>query len=365
MNKISILFILCALTLSTFAQNETKKEETTKQSNLEETIQGIFKKIGKTLNNKQSNLEDGMYAKINTTKGEILIQLEYEKTPLTVANFVGLAEGTLKNNKKEAGTPYYDGLKFHRVIADFMVQGGCPDGTGMGDPGYKFADEFHPELKHDKGGILSMANSGPTTNGSQFFITHKETSWLDGKHTVFGHVIEGMDVVNSIAQDDEMISVTIIKEGKAAKSFNANNVFESAQADIEKAKASKADKSANAMKKLTEGATFTESGLAYFMIKEGKGEQATAGKTVSVHYTGKLADGTKFDSSHDRNAPIEFPLGKGNVIPGWDEGIALLKVGGKATFIIPPHLAYGARGAGGVIPPNATLIFEVELMEVK
>ena len=327
---------------------------------------GLALLVGTQFNNNdnKSNLEDGMYAKINTTKGEILIQLEYEKTPLTVANFVALAEGTMKNKKKDLGTPYYDGLKFHRVIADFMVQGGCPEGSGMGDPGYKFADEFHPELKHDKGGVLSMANSGPGTNGSQFFITHKETPWLDGKHTVFGHVVEGMDVVNSIAQDDVMNSVTIIREGESAKSFDAPAIFKSAQADIEKANAEKAIKAAEAAKKLTEGATFTSSGLAYFMIKEGEGEQATAGKTVSVHYTGKLTDGTKFDSSHDRNAPIEFPLGAGRVIPGWDEGIALLKVGGKATFIIPPNLAYGARGAGGVIPPNATLIFEVELLEI-
>ena len=327
---------------------------------------GLALLVGTQFNNNdnKSNLEDGMYAKINTTKGEILIQLEYEKTPLTVANFVALAEGTMENKKKELGTSYYDGLKFHRVIADFMVQGGCPEGSGMGDPGYKFADEFHPELKHDKGGILSMANSGPGTNGSQFFITHKETPWLDGKHTVFGHVVEGMDVVNSIAQDDVMNSVTIIREGESAKSFDAPAIFKSAQADIEKANAEKAIKAAEAAKKLTEGATFTSSGLAYFMIKEGEGEQATAGKTVSVHYTGKLTDGTKFDSSHDRNAPIEFPLGAGRVIPGWDEGIALLKVGGKATFIIPPNLAYGARGAGGVIPPNATLIFEVELLDI-
>ena len=327
---------------------------------------GLALLVGTQFNNNdnKSNLEDGMYAKINTTKGEILIQLEYEKTPLTVANFVALAEGTMENKKKDLGTSYYDGLKFHRVIADFMVQGGCPEGSGMGDPGYKFADEFHPELKHDKGGILSMANSGPATNGSQFFITHKETPWLDGKHTVFGHVVEGMDVVNSIAQDDVMNSVTIIREGESAKSFDAPAIFKSAQADIEKANTEKAIKAAEAAKKLTEGATFTPSGLAYFMIKEGEGEQATAGKTVSVHYTGKLTDGTKFDSSHDRNAPIEFPLGAGRVIPGWDEGIALLKVGGKATFIIPPNLAYGARGAGGVIPPNATLIFEVELLEI-
>jgi peptidyl-prolyl cis-trans isomerase A (cyclophilin A) len=246
-----------------------------------------------------------------------------------------------------------------------MIQGGCPDGNGMGGPGYKFADEFHNDLKHDKEGVLSMANSGPTTNGSQFFITHKATPWLDGKHSVFGHVVEGIDVVNAIAQDDVMNTITILREGASAKAFNAPKVFKAAQKELEKANAEKAALAAEAIKKLTKGATITKSGLAYFMIKEGKGVQASAGKTVSVHYTGKLADGTKFDSSYDRNAPIEFPLGERKVIPGWDEGIALLKAGGKATFIIPPHLAYGERGAGGVIPPNATLIFEVELLEIK
>ena len=346
MRKITILSVLCAITLSSFSQN-------------------IFNKKENTTNNEKSNLENGMYAKINTTKGEILIKLEYEKTPLTVANFVGLAEGTLKNNKKEIGTPYYDGLKFHRVIADFMVQGGCPDGNGTGDPGYKFADEFHSDLRHDKGGILSMANSGINTNGSQFFITHKETPWLDGKHSVFGHVVEGMDVINAITQDDIINTITIIREGNSAKSFDANNTFTTAQVEIEKVNSENARKSSEEIKKITEGATKTKSGLAYIMSKEGSGSKPTAGTIVSVHYTGKLADGSKFDSSYDRNAPIEFPLGEGRVIPGWDEGISLLKVGGKATFIIPPHLAYGTKGAGGVIPPNATLIFEVELMEVK
>ena len=318
-----------------------------------------------TNTNNNNNMEDGMYANIKTNKGEILIKLEFEKTPLTVANFIGLAEGKMKNKKKSLGTPYYDGLKFHRVIADFMIQGGCPDGNGTGDPGYKFADEFHDDLKHNKAGILSMANSGPTTNGSQFFITHKETPWLDGKHSVFGSVIEGMDVVNSIVQDDVIETMTIIRKGSTAKSFDAVKVFTSLQAKMIREADKKKKAIAEANKKLMEGATVTESGLGYKMIKEGSGAQPTKGQTVSVHYTGKLTDGTKFDSSHDRNQPIEFVLGQGRVIKGWDEGISYLKVGGKATFIIPSDLAYGERGAGGVIPPNATLIFDVELIDIK
>tara|TARA_B100001758_G_scaffold174960_1_gene151814 strand:- start:183 stop:1265 length:1083 start_codon:yes stop_codon:yes gene_type:complete len=360
MKRLKLLCILYAISIGTFAQNETKTEKS-KNINLETSIKNFLNK----LNNSQSKKEDAMYAKINTTKGDILIQLQYEKTPLTVANFVALAEGKMKNNHKLEGEPYYDGLKFHRVIADFMIQGGCPEGSGMGDPGYKFSDEFHQDLKHNGPGILSMANSGPGTNGSQFFITHKETPWLDGKHSVFGEVVEGMDVVNSIVKDDIINKITIIREGSNAKAFNAVKVFQELQSEIERVNAEKAEKAKKAMKKLTEGATTTKSGLAYFMIKEGEGAQAKAGNTVSVHYTGKLSDGTKFDSSYDRGQPIEFPLGEGRVIPGWDEGIALLKLGGKATFIIPPNLAYGSRGAGGVIPPNSTLIFEVELINIK
>ena len=318
-----------------------------------------------TNNNNYNNMEDGIYANIKTNKGDITLKLEFEKTPLTAANFIALAEGKMKNKRKELGTPYYDGIKFHRVIADFMIQTGCPDGNGMGDPGYKFADEFHPDLKHDKGGVLSMANSGPATNGSQFFITHKETPWLDGKHSVFGNVVEGMDIVNLIAQDDVMESVTISRVGSKAKSFDAVKIFSSEQIRLEKEAEKKAKEAAEANKKLMEGATITESGLGYIMVKEGSGVQAEKGKTVSVHYTGKLTDGTKFDSSLDRNQPIEFVLGEGRVIKGWDEGISYLKVGGKATFIIPSNLAYGERGAGGVIPPNATLIFDVELVDVK
>lgn len=317
-----------------------------------------------TINTNNINNE-GMYAKIKTNKGDILIQLEYEKTPLTVANFIGLSEGKIKNNKKPIGKPYYNGLKFHRVIDDFMIQGGCPDGNGMGGPGYQFPDEIHPDLKHSGPGILSMANAGPGTNGSQFFITHKETPWLDGKHTVFGSVVQGQDVVDAIAQDDLINEVVIERKGAKANNFDAAKIFTSELEKLKKEAEMKAENAKKVIEQLKKGTTVTESGLAYKIIKKGSGPKAEAGKTVSVHYTGKLTDGTKFDSSYDRNQPIDFPLGQGRVIKGWDEGIALLNVGSKATFIIPPDLAYGSRGAGGVIPPNATLIFEVELVEVK
>ncbi len=171
------------------------------------------------------NTNDGLFAKITTNKGVITIELEYEKAPMTVANFVGLAEGVVKNTSKPEGTPYYDGITFHRVIADFMIQGGDPTGSGMGGPGYAFADEIHPELKHDRPGTLSMANSGPATNGSQFFITHKETGWLDGRHAVFGYVTEGQDVVNAIQQGDKMLTVRIERVGKPAQAWDAGKVL--------------------------------------------------------------------------------------------------------------------------------------------
>lgn len=172
---------------------------------------------------------DGLYASIKTTKGTIVIKLEHEKAPMTVANFVALAEGKMKNTAKPEGTPYFDGLKFHRVIADFMIQGGDPTGTGSGGPGYAFADEIHPDLKHNRAGTLSMANAGPATNGSQFFITHKDTPWLDGRHTVFGYVTSGQEVVNAIQKDDVMETVRIERVGKAAKAWDAVAVLNANQ----------------------------------------------------------------------------------------------------------------------------------------
>lgn len=313
----------------------------------------------------QDTLDDGIYAKFTTSKGEFLLVLEYQKVPVTVANFVGLAEGNFTYDTIVVTEPFFDSLKFHRVIADFMIQGGCPQGLGTGGPGYQFDDEFHPDLRHDGPGVLSMANSGPGSNGSQFFITHVATPWLDKKHTVFGNVVEGQDVVDAIAQGDVLETLEIIRVGDEAQKWNAIETFRTFEGSREKRIAEEKAKAEEALEKLAAGFEKTESGLRYKIIQKGNGKQAEKGKTVSVHYSGSLENGVVFDSSYKRKQPIDFPLGKGHVIEGWDEGIQLLQVGDKARFVIPSFLGYGSRGAGGVIPPDATLIFDVELMDVK
>jgi FKBP-type peptidyl-prolyl cis-trans isomerase len=310
-------------------------------------------------------MQDGLYAKFHTTKGEILVNLEYQKTPGTVGNFVALAKGDLENKVKPQGTPYYNGLDFHRVIPDFMIQGGCPLGTGTGDPGYKFDDEFHPDLKHSGPGVLAMANSGPGSNGSQFYITHVETSWLDNKHTVFGNVVEGQDIVDAVVQGDKLIQLEIIAVGADAEAFKAVESFRIFEGSRERRIAESKQAAEAELNKLASGFDKTASGLRYQILQKGNGTKAVKGKNVSVHYKGQLSDGTVFDSSYKRKEPIDFQLGVGQVISGWDEGITLLNVGDKARFVIPSNLAYGENGAGGVIPPGATLIFDVELMDVK
>jgi cyclophilin family peptidyl-prolyl cis-trans isomerase len=369
----------------------------------------------------QDKKQEGIFAEISTSKGKIVVELEYKKTPITVANFVSLAEG--KNTQvaeKLKGKPYYNGLKFHRVIANFMIQGGDPDGNGSGGPGYKFVDEI-TDLTHKSAGVLSMANAGAGTNGSQFFITHKETAWLDGKHTVFGHVVSGQDVVNKIAQDDVINSIVIIRNGKEAKKFKAEKIFadyfskkeesdkaqevknESArkalaeialanqkkQAEIEAAKRKelegklvnvKAEKIAE-FTTLKATSTKTASGLQYTITKKGTGSKPADGSTIYIHYAGYFEDGSLFDSSYsdiskkygkfdqnraDQNgyAPFPFQYGsKTGLIPGFLEGVNLLSFGDKVTLFIPSNLGYGEKGAGNVIPPNATLIFELEILE--
>jgi len=339
-------------------------------------------------NKKQEDeLPDGMYAEIETSKGNILLELEYKKTPMTVANFVALAEGNQGFVEEQyKGKPYYDGLKFHRVISDFMIQGGDPLGNGSGGPGYNFPDEIVADLKHDKAGILSMANAGPGTNGSQFFITHNETPFLDGKHTVFGHVLKGQEIVNTIAQDDVIKKVKIIRNGEDAEKFNAPKIFKD---EIEKNKkaldeASKAvevviQENATRFADAKAKATKTNSGLGVYIFEKGNGGKPQIGDNILIDYAGYFENGRLFDTGieeiatkyniFDQNrknanayAPIPFKFGeKTGLIPGFIEGFENMNYGDKALIFIPAHLGYGNQGAGNAIPPNTDLIFELHL----
>jgi peptidylprolyl isomerase len=325
-------------------------------------------------------LGDGVFARVNTAKGDIYIKLEYEKAPLTVTNFAALAEGTMDAAR---GKPFYDGLVFHRVISrangdeqDFMIQGGDPQGNGSGGPGYKFPDEFDPSLTHKRAGTLSMANSGPGTNGSQFFITVKDTPWLDGKHTVFGYVVKGQDVVNKITQGDAINSITIIRNGENAKAFKAdqqsfNELLSTVAARATAKLAARRDTVLAEIKKKLPNARQTASGIFSVITKEGGAAKPVKGQTASVNYKLSLLDGQVIDASELHGGPLEFSVGKGQLIPGWEEAVMDMKKGEKRTAAIPPELAYGERGVqdpntGAVlIPPNTYLIFDLELVDIK
>lgn len=314
----------------------------------------------------QNDLPDGLYAKFYTGKGIILAKLDMEKSPLTVGNFVGLAEGSLDAAK---GKRFYDGLTFHRVVADFVIQGGDPAGNGTGGPGYQFPDEFSPDLKHESAGILSMANSGPDSNGSQFFITLKETPWLDGKHSIFGRVVEGLDVVKAIAQGDKMDKVEIIRQGNAARNFKSDQeAWNSRVAGIQEAQksgsAAKREKDIADFMARWPGLQIDTDGIYQKTIKPGRGEIVLKGQTVSVLYKGMLIDGKTFDQSALHGGPFKFRAGLGEVIEGWDRVVTTMRKGEKRIAVFPPELAYGSSGAGGIIPPNAFLVFEIEVLSV-
>jgi peptidylprolyl isomerase len=357
---------------------------------------------------KYPDLKDGIYAEIETTKGTIVAELLYEKVPMTVGNFVALAEGKHpKVADSLKGKPFYDGLIFHRVIADFMIQGGDKMGTGAGDVGYVFPQEVSVDLKHDAPGVLSMANSGPGTNGSQFFIMHKENLGLDMKYNVFGKVVQNQQVVDSIAttpvegqkpvEDMVMKKITIIRKGNAAKKWDAVKAFtdgiaaydkkiaddaalaESMLPGVPNAVAAKAAELAI----LKGQAVSLESGLMLYTLIKGSGELPAQGDIVDLLYAGFFEDGRLFDSNEK---DVAFKFGSFNpnreaasaygpmplqisaqmqMIPGFKEAVLNMAYGQKVVAFIPAALAYGEVGGGDVIPPNTNLVFELTMINKK
>ena len=347
------------------------------------------------------DLGDGLFADIETTQGNIIVKLNYKETPVTVANFVTLAEGKNTFVKAEyKGKPFYNGTIFHRVIKDFMIQGGDPTGTGMGEPGYRFEDEIVPTLRHDKKGILSMANAGPATNGSQFFITQVPTPHLDGRHTVFGETVKGLEVIDAIAntktvmndkpeKDIKINKITIIANGKDAKNFNAVKVFEDYFKEINKREREREAKTKAAAAKFLEEVKVQEpqakalpSGVKIFKLVDGKGKQPNHTHQVMVNYAGYLKNGTLFDSNvkeieeaygkydslrEQQGGYQAFPMPyntSAQLIPGFRDALLTMKVGDKIRVFIPAALGYGERGAGDVIPPNSDLIFDIEITDI-
>ena len=322
--------------------------------------------------------KDGLFAIITTSKGEVAVKLYYKETPLTVINFVGLAEGILDATK---GKKFYDGLKFHRVISlangdgqDFMIQGGCPLGNGTGDPGYKFPDEFRDNLIFDRPGLLAMANSGPGTNGSQFFITIVPTPWLNGKHTIFGEVVFGQDIVKTTRTNDVIKSIKIVRNGDDANSFTAtqsdfDRCLDEALKFEKEAAAKAAEEAKKALEQLIDGCKQSKSGVYYKIVKEGKGNKIGEGKHVTCEYRGYLPDGRVFDASQafhpQGHEAIDFVAGAGDMIPGFDEMVQDMKVDETRTMIIPPQLAYGANGIPGVIPGNSYICFDVTVVRAE
>ena len=362
------------------------------------TLLLVFMLIAGCKDKNYKELGDGLFADIQTNYGNMIVQLTYNQTPVTVANFVSLAEGTnpyVADSLK--GIKYYEGVTFHRVIKDFMIQCGDRTATGAGSPGYRFDDEIVDSLRHDKAGVISMANAGPNTNGSQFFITHKPTPFLDGKHAVFGELVQGMEVLDTIAKvkterdkpvsDVVVKSVNIVRNGKEAKKFDAEvamkDYFDGVAEREEKLKQTIADLVTSFEKQKAE-AKELPSGLKIYFIKEGEGKKPSIGQSVMVNYAGFLEKtGFLFDTSLEEEAkkygrfneisrmrrgyfqpsPMlyspESPL-----VAGFKEGLLQMKVGDKARLFIPSHLGYGPAGAGNVIPPNANLIFDLEVLEI-
>jgi peptidylprolyl isomerase len=328
---------------------------------------------------------EGLYAEMVTQKGKIVAKLEFEKVPMTTMNFVGLSEGTLTNTALPKGKPFYDGTLFHRVVPGHVIQAGRPSGSELGGPGYNYPNEIHPALSHDQAGMLGIANGGPHTNGSQFYITLGDRSYLDGDYTVFGHVIMGLDIVKNIVQDDLIETIRIIRVGDKARQFKADDeTFKKLVADaeirVQKEAEIKRKKEEEFIQKNWPDALTTDSGIKYVIVKPGQGRIPEKGARIKVTYTGQLLNGTNFYSSPEEGKPTNIPpekpfifeIGKSSVNPGFDEAVQSMKKGEKRIVILPASRAYGIRGFYAsekkgvkrfVISPNTMLVYTVEILE--
>lgn len=312
---------------------------------------------------RQPDLSNGVYAYIQTNRGRITVRLEYDKVPLTVANFVGLAEGSLDVT---GGKPFYDGLKFHRVIPDFVIQGGDPLGDGTGGPGYEFPDEFDSSLRHNAAGVVAMANYGPHTNGSQFYITHKATPWLDDKYSVFGKVVYGMDVVGKIQANDVIRNIKIVRIGDKANGFRVDQarwtaLLEEAWASTRQLRQDDRAIMLAAILGRWPELEASSLGMYRYVVKEGSGQQARRGNLARINYKAMLSDGLIFESTEAHNTLLEMELGVGQVTLGLDRAVEGMKIGERRIVAVPPELAYGNIGSDGVVPPGAYIVYDISL----
>jgi len=335
---------------------------------------------------------EGIYADFNTNRGSISVLLDYNKAPMTVANFVGLAEGTITNATYPSGKPFFGGSIWHRVVKGHVIQGGEP--SVVKDPansevistGYEIPNEIS-SLSHNKAGMIGMANGGPHTNTCQYYITLADRSYLDGNYTLFGEVVDGMDVVNKIEKGDTTFSITIVRAGREAENFIVNDdtfkeMLDRQWRKVKNEKEMRIAKEAKFIEETYPGLTTLPDGLKYKIIKEGKGEFPSAGNILDVSYTGRLISGVQFASTADAGKPaggtkvipFVYEAGKDGLLKGLQLSLSSMKAGEKRLVVIPPSLAYGEMsGFYGkeipgqkrfVISPGETLIIEVTLNKI-
>lgn len=337
----------------------------------------------------QEPYPEGLYAELTTPKGLIVLSLDFRRTPMTVANFVGLAEGTIRNQAIPSGEPFYNNTAFHRVAPGHVIQAGIPMSDVSSTPGYSLPNEIHPELGHGRAGMVGLANQGPHTGKCQFYITLGDRSYLDGDYAVFGEVYDGMDVVRSITPGDPIDEVRIVRVGREAGAFRpTTESFRQMRREVWRRVRAEEEARAQADQAYLEAvyphAVVTESGWSSVVMREGTGPMPNPGDTVMVRYTGRTVRGMAFASlpesgrprfflpGEDQGGVFPFVVGEDGVNPGFDEAVSQMRRGERRLLIVPAELGYDPVGFYGrerpgeprfVIRPRSTLIYEVEVLE--